>query len=47
MTVPVLDERAPARAVYAATARGRALTPAVEAFVGALREAVARIPVPG
>ncbi|MER6420583.1 LysR family transcriptional regulator [Streptomyces sp. NPDC001137] len=45
--LPVLDEGAPARAVYAATARGRAPTPAVEAFVGALREAVARIPVPG
>lgn len=44
--LPVLDEGAPARAVYAATARGRAPTPAVEAFVGALREAVARIPVP-
>ncbi|WP_078912400.1 LysR family transcriptional regulator [Streptomyces sp. NRRL S-646] len=42
--LPVIDEGAPARAVYAATARGRALTPAVEAFVGALREAVARIP---
>lgn len=44
--LPVLDEGAPARAVYAAKARGRAPTPAVEAFVGALREAVARIPVP-
>ncbi|MGW3118669.1 LysR family transcriptional regulator [Streptomyces sp. NPDC001107] len=42
--LPVLDEGAPARAVYAATARGRAPTPTVEAFVGALREAVARIP---
>ena len=42
--LPVLDEGAPARAVYAATARGRAPTPAVEAFVGALRKAVARIP---
>ncbi|MFF4499609.1 LysR family transcriptional regulator [Streptomyces sp. NPDC001401] len=42
--LPVLDEGAPARAVYAATARGQAPTPAVEAFVGALREAVARIP---
>lgn len=42
--LPVLDEGAPARAVYAATARGRTPTPAVEAFVGALREAVARIP---
>ncbi|MGW2569555.1 LysR family transcriptional regulator [Streptomyces sp. NPDC001537] len=45
--LPVLDEGAPARAVYAATARGRAPTPVVAAFVGALREAVARIPVPG
>lgn len=42
--LPVLDEGAPARAVYAATARGRAPTPTVEAFVRALREAVARIP---
>jgi len=42
--LPVLDEGAPARAVYAATARGRASAPAAEAFVGALREAVARIP---
>lgn len=42
--LPVLDEGAPARAVYAATTRGWAPTPAVEAFVGALREAVARIP---
>lgn len=42
--LPVLDEGAPARAVYAATARGRALTPAVTAFVGALREAAAKIP---
>lgn len=44
--VPVLDEGGPARAVYAATVRGRALTPAAEAFVGALREAAARIPTP-
>ncbi|MDN3020478.1 LysR family transcriptional regulator [Streptomyces sp. S.PB5] len=42
--VPVLDEGAPARAVYAATVRGRAAVPAVEAFVGALREAAGRIP---
>ena len=44
--LPVLDEGAPARAVYAATARGRSPSPATEAFVGALREAVARIPAP-
>jgi DNA-binding transcriptional LysR family regulator len=42
--LPVLDEGAPARAVYAATARGRSASPAAEAFVRALREAVARIP---
>jgi DNA-binding transcriptional LysR family regulator len=42
--LPVLDEGAPARAVYAATARGRSSSPAVEAFVGALREAAGRIP---
>ncbi|MDN0194462.1 LysR family transcriptional regulator [Streptomyces sp. S.PNR 29] len=42
--LPVLDEGAPARAVYVASARGRSLTPAAEAFVGALREAAARIP---
>ncbi|GHG91127.1 LysR family transcriptional regulator [Streptomyces lanatus] len=42
--LPVRDEGAPARAVYAATARGRSLTPTVEAFVGALREAAAKIP---
>ncbi|NUP21294.1 MAG: LysR family transcriptional regulator [Streptomyces sp.] len=41
--LPVLDEGAPARAVYAAIVRGRSLTPAVEAFVGALREAAAKI----
>jgi DNA-binding transcriptional LysR family regulator len=41
---PVLDEGAPARAVYAATERGRSSTPAVEAFVAALREAAARVP---
>ncbi|CAL9317840.1 LysR family transcriptional regulator [Streptomyces olindensis] len=40
----VLDEGGPARAVYAATARGRSLTPAAVAFLGALREATARIP---
>jgi DNA-binding transcriptional LysR family regulator len=42
--LPVLDEGAPARAVYAATPRGRSPSPAVEAFVGALREAAGRIP---
>lgn len=40
----VLDEGGPARAVYAATVRGRSPAPAVEAFVGALREAAERIP---
>jgi DNA-binding transcriptional LysR family regulator len=39
--LPVLDEGAPARAVYAATVRGRSPTPAAEAFLGALREAAA------
>nr|WP_078631843.1 LysR family transcriptional regulator [Streptomyces resistomycificus] len=42
--LPVLDEGGPARAVYAATARGRSLPPAAEAFVGVLRESAARIP---
>ncbi|WKX08758.1 LysR family transcriptional regulator [Streptomyces sp. NL15-2K] len=42
--LPVLDQGAPARAVYAATVRGRTLTPAAEAFVGALRKAAARLP---
>ncbi|WP_394365704.1 LysR substrate-binding domain-containing protein [Streptomyces sasae] len=42
--LPVLDEGAPARAVYAATARGRSLAPAAESFLGALREAAARVP---
>ncbi|MFF1447250.1 LysR family transcriptional regulator [Streptomyces sp. NPDC058274] len=42
--VRVLDEGAPARAVYAATLRGRGLTPTARAFLGALREAAARIP---
>ncbi|MFD9910449.1 LysR family transcriptional regulator [Streptomyces sp. NPDC059063] len=37
--VPVRDEDAPARAVYAATARGRAPSPAVAPFLTALREA--------
>ncbi|GAB2842104.1 LysR family transcriptional regulator [Streptomyces deserti] len=40
----VLDEDAPARAVYAATVRGRSRTPAATAFLGALREAAATIP---
>ncbi|WP_375138085.1 LysR family transcriptional regulator [Streptomyces sp. Act143] len=42
--VPVLDEGAPARAVYAATVRGRSPVPAAGAFVGALREAAGRLP---
>lgn len=42
--LPVLDEGAPARAVYAAAVRGRSLSPAAEAFVRALREAAGRIP---
>lgn len=41
--LPVLDEGGPARAVYAATLRGRTPAPAVEAFVGVLREAAARV----
>jgi len=40
----VLDEGAPARAVYAATARGRTPAAAVEAFVGVLREGAGRVP---
>ncbi|MDR6973630.1 DNA-binding transcriptional LysR family regulator [Streptomyces sp. 3330] len=42
--LPVLDEDAPARAVYAATGQGRSLTPAAAAFVTALREAATAIP---
>ncbi|WNM34898.1 LysR family transcriptional regulator [Streptomyces sp. Li-HN-5-11] len=42
--LPVLDEEAPARAVFAAAVRGRSLSPAAEAFVGVLREAAARLP---
>ncbi|MFF6999735.1 LysR family transcriptional regulator [Streptomyces sp. NPDC008313] len=42
--LPVPDEDAPARAVYAAAARGRSLPPAAEAFLTALREATAHIP---
>ncbi|MBC2901485.1 LysR family transcriptional regulator [Streptomyces sp. PSKA01] len=41
--LPVLDEGAPARAVYAATARGRSLTPAGEAFLATLREAAGQL----
>ncbi|MFF3345427.1 LysR substrate-binding domain-containing protein [Streptomyces sp. NPDC002779] len=44
--LPVLDEDTPRRAVYAATARGRSLTPAGEAFLAALREAAGTVPVP-
>ncbi|WP_443052595.1 LysR family transcriptional regulator [Streptomyces sp. NBC_00299] len=44
--VPVLDEGGPARAVYAATVRGRSPVPAAEAFVGALREAAVSVGVP-
>ncbi|MBJ3810951.1 LysR family transcriptional regulator [Streptomyces flavofungini] len=39
--VPVRDEGVPARAVYAATARGRTAPPAVAPFLAALREACA------
>ncbi|WP_369237234.1 LysR family transcriptional regulator [Streptomyces sp. R21] len=42
--LPVRDEGAPARAVYAATARGRSLSPAATAFLAALRDAAAKIP---
>ncbi|WP_460112881.1 LysR family transcriptional regulator [Streptomyces platensis] len=42
--LPVPDEDIPARAVYAATARGRSLTPSAGAFLTALREATAHIP---
>jgi DNA-binding transcriptional LysR family regulator len=41
--LPVLDEGAPARAVYAATVRGRALSVATEAFLGVLAEEAGRI----
>lgn len=44
--LPVRDEGAPARAVYAATARGRHPEPPTTAFLAALREAAARIPTP-
>ncbi|WP_425264114.1 LysR family transcriptional regulator [Streptomyces silaceus] len=39
--VPLRDDSAPARAVYAATARGRSVPPAVAPFLAALREACA------
>nr|WP_246100995.1 LysR family transcriptional regulator [Streptomyces cyaneus] len=42
--VPVLDEGGPARAVYAATARGRSLSPAGAEFLAVLREAAAKMP---
>jgi DNA-binding transcriptional LysR family regulator len=45
--LPVRDEGAPARAVYAATARDRRPPPAVETFVTALREAATTIPRSG
>jgi DNA-binding transcriptional LysR family regulator len=41
--LPVLDEGAPARAVYAATVRGRSLSAATEAFLGVLAEEAGRI----
>ncbi|MGW7380113.1 LysR substrate-binding domain-containing protein [Streptomyces sp. NPDC054794] len=44
--LPVLDEDAPARAVYAATPRGRSPASATAAFLAGLREAAARIPRP-
>ncbi|MFH8799780.1 LysR family transcriptional regulator [Streptomyces sp. NPDC017936] len=44
--LPVLDEGAPARAVYAATVRGRPPTAAEEEFVAALREAAGAVPRP-
>ncbi|WP_316757701.1 hypothetical protein [Streptomyces herbicida] len=42
--LPVLDEGAPARAVYAATVRGRTPTPATGAFRTARRAAAAKVP---
>ncbi|WBO66557.1 LysR family transcriptional regulator [Streptomyces camelliae] len=42
--LPVHPEDAPRRGVYAATVRGSSLTPAAQAFIGALREAAALIP---
>ncbi|MEW2163918.1 LysR family transcriptional regulator [Streptomyces sp. NPDC007084] len=43
--LPVRDEAAPARAVYAATPRGRSLTPAGTAFLAALRTSAAAFSV--
>ncbi|UUU21773.1 LysR family transcriptional regulator [Streptomyces sp. DSM 40750] len=45
--LPVLDTGAPARAVYAATVRGRSESAAAEAFIGVLREVVGEIPAWG
>ncbi|MFJ9818394.1 LysR family transcriptional regulator [Streptomyces sp. NPDC101151] len=42
--LPVREEDAPVRAVYAATVRGRTPSPAVGAFVAVLREEAARLP---
>lgn len=42
--LPVHDETAPARAIYAALPRDRSPAPAAQSFVTALREAVGRIP---
>ena len=42
--LPVREEEAPARAVYAATVRGRTPSPAVRAFLAVLREEAARLP---
>ncbi|MCH5677108.1 hypothetical protein [Streptomyces gilvus] len=39
-----MDEDAPARAVYAATVRGRTAPPAADVFIAVLREAAARLP---
>lgn len=44
--LPVRDEGAPVRVVYAATVRGRTAVPAVGAFVEALRAAAGRIAWP-
>lgn len=43
--LPVCDEGAPARAVYAATVRGRAPAPAGAAFVAVLREVARSLPL--
>ncbi|MFE1881485.1 LysR family transcriptional regulator [Streptomyces diastatochromogenes] len=42
--LPVREEEAPVRAVYAATVRGRTPAPAVRAFLTVLREEAARLP---